>query len=104
MQKYNKMVKKVNNKLYEFLSFLGLEDDEINLLFNNFPGLLSRDFNSIMKCVAIVTAYGFPKTELSELIMLNPSFMLNDPEKIAKTLASIKDDIEFVLLSNPHII
>ena len=98
------MVTKVNNKLYEFLSFLGIEDDQINFIFNNFSGLLSRDFNSIMKCVATVTAYGFPKSELSELIMLNPNFMLNEPEKIARTLASINDDIEFVLLSNPHII
>ena len=104
MKKLNKMVMKVNNKLYEFLSYLGLEDEQINFLFTNFTGLLCRDFDTIVKCVATVTAYGFPKSEIPELIMLNPNFLLNNPQTIAKNLSLIKNDIEYTLLTNPYII
>lgn len=94
----------MNNNLHQLLSFVGLTDDQITHLTTNFSGLSSRNINSIAKCIATVTSFGFPKTELPELIMINPNFLLNDPNVISKTLAQITEDIESYLLKNPYII
>ena len=94
----------MNNNLHNLLTYVGLKDEQITHLTTHFSGLLVKNINSIAKSIATVTAFGFPKTELPELIMLNPNFLLNDPDCIAKTLSQVSDDIETYLLKNPYII
>ena len=94
----------MNNKLIEFLYFIGLEESEIEELVESCPGLKIRKFESIVRCAAAVTANGFPKSELPSLIKLNPNFLLGKPEHISQFLSHITGDIRMELLKNPYII
>ena len=94
----------MSNNINSLLSYIGLTSEQITHLTSNHSGLLVKDINKIARCIATVTSFGFPKSELPELIMANPNFLLGEPEVIAKNLSTITEDIELHLLKNPYII
>ena len=94
----------MNYNLEKFLNFLEFDKDEIDELIKVCPGLKIKNNETVIKCVTTLTAYGFPRSELKNLILLNPHFLLGNPEHINRVLNSINGDIVKILFENPHII
>ena len=92
------------NKLHDFFSYLGFDEDEIAEILLSCPGLKIRNVDTVIKCASTLTALGFPRSELYTLITLNPNFLLGEPEHIRKVVSSIDGDIIETILKNPYII
>ena len=94
----------MNNKLNQFMSFLGFNEDEIVELIERCPGLQVRNVDNIINSTLVLTSCGFPRSELHSLITINPNFLLGEPEHIKKVVSTIKGDIVKTLFENPYII
>ena len=94
----------MDKKLKNYLLKLGFDDDEIEQLCNQVPGLEIIDSERAFKNIATVVAFGYPEVDIDGLIFSNPGFLCNDPDDLAKTLSSLAGDIEELLKNNPFLI
>ena len=90
--------------LIKFLNELSIENEEIEGLIELCPGLEFIDTERAKTNVKLVVNAGYPLSDISSIIYINPGFLTNDPTELTKTLISIGDDLENKLNNNPFLI
>ncbi len=82
----------------------GIIDDEINELVNICPGLEFVDYIKARKCVIALIKAGYPESDISSMIYVNPGFMMYEPKDLEIKLSQIDGDVEYKLKENPFLI
>ena len=94
----------MEEELIKFLNSLSIDNEEIEGLIKLCPGLEIIDTERAITNVKLLVKAGYPLSDVSSIIYINPGFLTNDPTELSKTLIAIGDDLENKLNENPFLI
>ena len=89
-----------------FQEFL-LDNSEIQSVINMFPMIEHTSADKMAQNCKLVVEYGYPRTELSFLVLSNPGFLVYDKDSLKQVLINLtKDDadLEELLNQNPYLL
>ena len=84
-----------------FFQNLNISRDEFQSIKD---GLDCMDLKEATRCVELLVLYGYPKTEIRDLILVNPQILLYSPTLLEEKLKTLGDDIEDKLKNDPFLI
>lgn len=85
----------------KFFQNLNINQEEYH---NIKDGLDCMDVSEATKCIELLVLYGYPKSELRDLILINPQILLYSPAILETNLKNLGADIEEKLKNNPFLI
>ncbi len=94
----------MDKKLEKFLLNMNLTNNEIEDMKNITPAYEHLSLCDVKYIIQVLEIYGFPKSDIPELIYLNPNILVLDKQTLIKKLDSLKAnniDIENYLKNNP---
>ena len=78
---------------------------ELNITHNEYidikDNLDCMDLKEAIKCVELLCKNGYPKSEIRDLILVNPQILLYSPAVLEIKLKQLGSDIEDILQDNP---
>lgn len=94
----------MDKELKDLLNKLTIDDEDIEQLIAICPGLEVVDWDKAGACIKIVVESGYPMSDISSLIYINPSFMLYEPRDLKIKIDALDGDIEELLKIDPFLI
>ncbi len=90
--------------LKQLLKEYGVEEVFFEEILDMCPGLDIVDTEKVLKNLTILVNFGYPKTDIGTLIILNPKFLVYNPKIFIQKLSMISGNIEEEIKKNPYII
>ena len=94
----------METNLIHILNSLDLDESDIEDILETCPGLDIVDTQRVVKNISLVIEYGYPESDINSLILINPTFLVENPVNLAKKLSLINGNIESALRNNPFLI